>query len=120
MEDRKVRQTQDRLDLWHAASWSIVIAALLLIPYDALRIYWFLWVAPEQGIAFSDEGPLGTVAQRWEVVLGLVMAMPFVLAALGLAVFVVLVPIFLLGGMVRRHLLLPLRSRGSNGVSARK
>jgi hypothetical protein len=97
------------LSVWRAAKWSIVIGAVLLIPYYAMFIYEFLYAAPEQGITFAVELPRETAEQRLEVVRRALIGMPFMLAMATLLVFVVLAPIFLLGRIVQRHLLLPLR-----------
>lgn len=90
------------MSLWHAAIWSIVIAALALIPHNALRIYFYLYFAPANGITDSVDGPLETAEQRLEIVLRIVMATPISLALVALALFIVPAVIILLGRIVRR------------------
>lgn len=110
------RGRQDNLSLWRAANWSVIIAALLLIPYNALRIYFFLHAAPAYGITSSVDGPLETAEQRLELALRVVIATPILLALAALALFIVLAVIFLLGRVARRYLLSSLPPPGGGSA----
>lgn len=107
-----MRDTQDSLSLWRAASWSLAIAAGLLIPYYGLQIYEFLSAAPGFAVNPLDSSDLSqTPEQRLETALWVVVVvMPIMIAVAASVLFgVVLAPIFLLGRIVRRHLLAPPR-----------
>ena len=107
-----MRDEQGSLSLWRAARWSLAIAAGLLIPYYALQIYEFLSAAPGLGVNPLDSNDLSqTPEQRIETALWIVMVvMPVMIALVALVLFsVVVAPIFLLGRIVRRHLLAPAR-----------
>lgn len=106
---------QDSLSLWRAALWSLAIAAALLIPYYALQIHEYLGAAPGQGVnPLDSEVTNETLEQRLETVLRIVMVvMPVMIVVVALVLFIsVLAPIFLLGRIVRRYLLLPLPPPG--------
>lgn len=90
------------LGLRGAAICSLVIAAMFVIPYEALRIYGILYATPEQAVAYAEEGPFETAEDRRDMALRVVMLMPFALAMVALALFIsVLAPIFLLARIVR-------------------
>jgi len=97
----------DGLSVGRIVKWSVVVGAVLLIPYYAMFIYEFLYAAPEQGITFAVELPRETAEQRLDVALRAVMGMPIMLAMTTVLAFVVMAPILLLGRIVRRHLLSP-------------
>lgn len=93
---------RDGLGLRRAAIWSLVVAAMFVIPYEALRIYGILHATPEQAVAYAEEGPFETAEDRLDMVLRVVMMMPVLLAIVALALFIsVLVPILLLARVVR-------------------
>jgi uncharacterized membrane protein len=102
------RDGQDSLSLRRAAIWSLAIAAALVIPYYALSIYEFWYAAPGQTTALVSD-PIETAEEKQEIALRFVtLVMPAMLAVVAVVLFSVLAPIFLLGQIVRRHLLLPL------------
>jgi archaellum biogenesis protein FlaJ (TadC family) len=93
---------QEGFGLRRAAIWSVVIAAMFVIPYEALRIYGILYATPEQAVAYAEEGPFETAEDRQEMAIRVVMMMPILLAIVALALFIsLLVPIFLLARIVR-------------------
>jgi len=107
LEAKVAHSAHDGWSVGRIVRWSVVVGAVLLIPYYAMFIYEFLYAAPEQGITFAVELPRETAQQRLDVVRRAVMAMPFMLIMISVLAFVVMAPILLLGEIVRRHLLSP-------------
>lgn len=93
---------RDSLGLRRVAIWSLVVAAMFVIPYEGLRIYGILYATPEQAIGYAEEGPFETAEDRVAMALRVVILMPILLAVVALVIFIsLLVPIFLLARFVR-------------------
>lgn len=87
-----------------AGIWSLVVAIVLVVPFYALSIQEFWHAAPGTGGAGLVEGPNETPEQKLDTVLRTLIVMPINLAVVALVVFVFLVPLSVLGQIIRRHL----------------